>query len=633
MHQLRAARQLISLAQLRPLSPRRALSQLATDAHVPSISRSKKPLPSQTQTQSKSDPNLLSTSLRFAVENENKQIASKAFSQLLQLNALKPKDAALEPDLLKKMIALFASNTIGDRPVHQLEETLRLLENILSLLPPSETSEPELKPYLELLNRLDKVDKFSSTWTHIVESAQDSGFTAPQLSLDIYNQALDIFGRHGLSQSANEVFGLLIKASTPVPLASGEFTQPMTAPPNDDSYFNLMSSHLSRAKPDLTGALVHFEQMTINASPPPTLPIFNLLIQAAGKLRDFATVKLLMDMLEPAGLLPNHITYNILIDAYAKAGDVENARKVLEEWNEAVQERNSNSTKKRLVPPTTVTFNTLMSMCAKQNGTPEEAQFLLKAMLQTVGVNKLTATAYMDVFKRRGDYAACREAFEMFETELGVPKFTEGYNVLLSCYGYTKNLDEMDRIYQEMLKTCRPTFITFRILVSACAAKLDVARLERWIKEMNNWDYDPDEMMLETVFRAIISDAKLSTGSKTVMEFVNKYLQNQEIKNVRLANVVLEAHIHDYLVLCSGPFDLSEVLQRSKFDTYLFATRKPNLYTLKALLDAVEIGLAREGGVIEKEETAKTLVKICEKGNVSVQQEQMTRVMNGLLAE
>ncbi|KAI9351483.1 hypothetical protein BDR26DRAFT_851141, partial [Obelidium mucronatum] len=573
---------------------------------VPHISRSKRSLkptmPLRQAEASSFDDSQLKITLAYAVENGNRFVALKAFNQLLKLCAIEERKLTIEPELVHKMIAFFTLNVSEELGRAALMDTLELVEKTFSLLPAHEVTESDLKPLLQLLEWLNYSEKFQGIWTHLVEAAKEKNREFPQLSLETYNLVLHYFGQCGLVEETNEAFDLLVKASTPVELANGEFSTPFTQPPNDVSYLNLISSHISCSPPDLNGALAHFEKMAIKGDPSPTVPIFNTLIQAAGRVKDFETANLLFDTLESAGLYPNHFTYNILINAYAKVGDFDKAAKILDEWNNEALERNSDYQKPKLSPPTRVTFNTLMTMCARFGGSEEEAEALLKSMVQTVGVNQITATAYMDVFKRKGE-------------ELGVPKFTEGYNVLLSCFGYVRNMERMDQVYTEMINNnCRPSPVTFRILLMACRATLDLHRMEFWVAELETkFRYELDERMMELIAETLVREAKLSPDRKAVLPAVSKYVGQRNIHSTRLFNAVLEAHFLDDMALNSGkPLDILAILQVNRFSDHLYRKRKvqPSVYALRILLDAVERGLSRSREVVNPRGTLEEFLRL-----------------------
>ncbi|KAJ3012959.1 UNVERIFIED_CONTAM: hypothetical protein HDU68_000931 [Siphonaria sp. JEL0065] len=594
---------------------------------VPAISRSKKPVLSLSSSPSHSsqttqtpetfdDFSHLKTTLEFAIANANKALAVHYFRKLMQLCKTEKRTLEFGAGLLHNLIALLGSEADVSLGPAKLREALAIVDNAFRFLPTSEVTEDDLNTLLKLLDLLNYADRFSALWNEVVEATQQRGLAAPELSLNTYNLVLGFFGRSGLADDANATFQLLMEVSTPKPLASGESTVPFTQPPDEVSYFNVINSHCTQSPPDLTGALSHFEQMTINSTPPPTLPIFNLLIQAAGKIKDFETASLLVDTLEPAGLYPNHFTYNILIDAYSKVGNVDAAHELLKKWNNDTVERNSDPRKPNLAAPTIVTFNTLMTLCSRHGGTPEEADALLESMVRSVGVNKITVTAYMDVFKRRGEYEACRKAFDMFEKELNVPKFTEGYNVLLSCFGFVKNVKAMEEIYDEMIANrCKPTLVTFRIMLNAYGMVLDVNALEKWVTEMERHGFYLDIPMQEMICKTLVIVAKLSPEEKVVLPSLERYLSQSRIKSTLIFNSVLEAHLHDHFITNKGSaFDLMGILASVDFAA-LFSTENkvkliPNYYTLVVLLNAVEKALLQRTEIVDKRGTAQVLLRL-----------------------
>uniref|UniRef100_A0A7N0T7W4 Pentatricopeptide repeat-containing protein n=1 Tax=Kalanchoe fedtschenkoi TaxID=63787 RepID=A0A7N0T7W4_KALFE len=69
----------------------------------------------------------------------------------------------------------------------------------------------------------------------------------------------------------------------------------------------------------------------IEAGPPPSNGVFNLVIDAFSKLGEMDEAKTIMKLMESRGLKPDVYTYTVIMSGYAKGGQMEDAMKVLSE--------------------------------------------------------------------------------------------------------------------------------------------------------------------------------------------------------------------------------------------------------------------------------------------------------------
>ncbi|KAJ3111506.1 hypothetical protein HK100_002661 [Physocladia obscura] len=620
---------------------RMQIHQLATDLsdqqNVTSrISRSKK-LTIQTQTETLKITPLesLKTALSFSIENRNQIIATKAFKQLRDLARNNPDSgasAALDSATVCKFLALFyqilADENARKEDIFQLLDMFDLAFDVAgeSLL----IEEDVLNPFLNTLDRLDQNERFKKEWKRVVSNAASTGARAPRLSLQTYNTALKFFGRLGLSVEAAQTFELLKISSIPVlisdkpdPLLASYFNEEKyhayTNPPDKDSYYHLISAHINAKPRNFTAALKVLEEMTVKASPPPTAAIFTLLIHGAGKIRDFGAMAMLRDAMTAASEYPNHFTYNAIIDSYAKAGDMENAYGAIKDWQKAVIERNSDPLVPNLSPPTQVTYNTLLSMCAKDGNMVQDAKQLIDMMMTTVGVSATTVTTYMDLYKRRGEYEKCREVFEMFEKKAGIRKFTAGYNVLLSCAGYIHDIDTLNALYEEMIQYgCRPSIVTFRIMAKAFAKKLDLDGLKFMVDEINHYKFEQDLVISEAIANAVVRHAQfqpIETRSSTVSALM-KLLPKNWPQSSKMSNFILEAHVQDYLQASRTPmqeireFNLQSFLNSMNYDSLFSPRYKTNTYTLEILIDLLEKEINNGVKIIHPIQTSKIIDEV-----------------------
>ncbi|KAJ3202718.1 hypothetical protein HDU82_007160 [Entophlyctis luteolus] len=493
-----------------------------------------------------------------------------------------------------KLLALFSPTAfVPDPSLEARIRAMRVMELGLEACGDSLLDHEEfLQPYFLLLNKMERLQSIKSTWDRLVVRAMENGNKAPQLSLTTYNIILRIFGKHGFRAHADEAFEMLSLASY-----STDSMESKCHPPDEHSYYYLVSAHANATPPALSSALKILADMTINGSSTPTPAIFTPLIRAAGKSRDLKTMKVLFEMMEEAGMELTSFNFNAAIDAYVKAGDIENALRLLEDWKQRLAKHPNNSP--NLTAPATVTYNTLLSACAKE-GQMNRGQEILETMAAAgLEITHQTVTSYMDLFKRKAMYNECREAFDMFEKQFGIRKFTEGYNVLLACAGYHgRDVVQLKETYNEMLgRFCKPSLVTFRILVSAYAYVLDFAGIDFVVQEMARFGFtEMDSRIAEKIAVAVVRKAKLGTDDscRPVVPILIKYLGSSAYRSTKVSNCFLDAHILDFSHESdTSPFDFLAFLSSIGFEDLFADDVSPDSVTLLLLLRFVERNMSR----------------------------------------
>ncbi|KAJ3263297.1 hypothetical protein HDU77_010995 [Chytriomyces hyalinus] len=581
-------------------------------------------------TSSTASANALDT-LTLAVANGSLNIAQRALGHVVSSG----RGDSVDTDLLFGVMRLIGgtnlssasadyrmSNSSNANDTSSSDSTLEICLRLLQTYHQNTSMPPDIV-HLMLKRSADNGDsrQFDTLWSNC-KAASNS---VPLLPSSTYTMIMEAYSQRGLLKRVVEVFDCFdTAAAESAVIAEQSNSSPVTAPLDETAYFILIDAHLNQSPPDLNAALNIFHKMAIRANPSPSLPIFNRIIHAAGIKRDFETANLLLSMLQPANLRPNHNTYNVLIDAYAKAGDDANTQRVLLEWREDVMERARTPVRgeSKLLPPTVVTYNTLMSMLAKSNSAsaPEDADALLKIMTQDggCGVNQVTVTSYLDVFKRRGLYAKVREAFYLFETAYGVPPSTPAYNVLLSCYGFSHDTITMRKIVDEMRleKRLHLSQVSYRILVRAFASALDVNGVLEWMKDLSHAASTAigrkeklklEVAMVESLAWASVKKEKFKNSKKqrvadvlkTHLDAVQALNNNVPFCSTALADTRLEALVAD-LRMDDEPvaFDMGALLEDAGF----FADSShvtPSATTLKLVVEVLKNKL--DSGALETE--------------------------------
>ncbi|KAJ3240252.1 hypothetical protein HDU78_002355 [Chytriomyces hyalinus] len=516
--------------------------------------------------------------LKLAVANRNVNIAQRALAHVMDNGIVHAIETGLLFGFIRLVGELNSSSASAEyrplnasnarNPSNTSEGTIDICLRLLQTHHPTASLPPDIvHMLLERSLGNDDLQQFDTLWA-TCKAASDA---APLLANSTYIMIMEAYSRRGLLENVIDVFDCYKSAAAEsAVIAKQTQTRPVTKPLDDTAYFILIDAHLkNESQANLNAALDIFHKM---ANPSPTLPIFNRLINAAAFKGESDTVKLLFSMLKSANLRPDHNTYNALIDAYAQADDEVNMRKVLLEWREDVLERTRTAVRggTKLRPPTMINYNTLMSMLAKSKSAsgPEDADAILKIMTQDggCGINQITVTSYLCVFKRRGLYTKVRDMFYVFESVYGVPPSTDAYNVLLACYAHSRSTANMRKVVDEMRlqKGLHLNQHSYRILVRGFARALDIDGVLEWMKDLS----DPslvaegrhcklmlERPMVESLAWAVVKKEKFS-ASKThrVADVLKAYLAVVKALNgdiafhsTALSDVHLEALIADVL--------------------------------------------------------------------------------------
>ncbi|KAI8808865.1 hypothetical protein BJ742DRAFT_806669 [Cladochytrium replicatum] len=239
----------------------------------------------------------------------------------------------------------------------------------------------------------------------------------------------------------------------------------------------------------------------------PTLALYNHLLSAFGKAGDIEGLqKVLKQMTLPVskgghGLFPNIFTYNILLDAEALSGNVDGAMAIL-----ATMKKDA----KRMphVASTLVTYNTLLNMFAKR-GEPNNCEKIFAAMVSAGALpegasfapDNVSYHSLMDGYRNANDLAGVRSTFERL-CNSGIPPDDTTYGILISSFGFRGDLEAAKGYFEEMLKKgIPPRRAVFGQLMTSHGIHGDLAGADRWYNEMTTmYDMSPDKRIISDMF-------------------------------------------------------------------------------------------------------------------------------------
>uniref|UniRef100_A0A2P2IQA1 Pentatricopeptide repeat-containing protein At4g36680 n=1 Tax=Rhizophora mucronata TaxID=61149 RepID=A0A2P2IQA1_RHIMU len=199
-------------------------------------------------------------------------------------------------------------------------------------------------------------------------------------------------------------------------------------------------------------ALRTFEQMDQLGTPRSTIS-FNALLNACTQSKLFDKVPVLFtDIPVKFGVLPDKISYGILVKSYCEAGKPEKAIERLREME------------KDGVEVGTVTFTTIVSSLYKK-GKREDADRLWSEMVRK-GCELDVAAYNVKIMHAQGEEP--EKVKELIDEmgNLGLKPDTISYNYLMTSYCKKGMMEEAENVYKGLEENgCKPNATTFRTLI------------------------------------------------------------------------------------------------------------------------------------------------------------------------
>lgn len=205
-----------------------------------------------------------------------------------------------------------------------------------------------------------------------------------------------------------------------------------------------------------------------------SLPQWNQAIDAEARRGDVERAGRLLFELERPGSLqaPDVVSYNIVIRACAKKGDMQAA-----EWWLARMESKG-------IEATLCSYNTVLDACAKADNPDACEAWLQKMITRGVEANVISYATAIYAHARRSDEARAEYWFRRMQAA-GVAPDAVSYNSMIHACGGQGNAEGAERWMKQMQRDgLDATVTTYTAVIDACAKAGDVPRAERWMETM-----------------------------------------------------------------------------------------------------------------------------------------------------
>lgn len=260
---------------------------------------------------------------------------------------------------------------------------------------------------------------------------------------------------------------------------------------------------------------------------------WNQAISAAAKDGRRAEAERLLRQLERQaeagdGLDPDVISYNSIVHACAREGDIPSA----EQWFARMKVKG--------VEPNVITYNILMDACAKRDD-PEGAEAWLESMIQNgVDPNEVSYATVIHARAKGGELKAA-EAWLQRMLEAGVHPNVVSYNSLVYAYGRQGDVEGAERWVTEMQRQgLEARVTTYTALVDACAKIGRVDRAEKWMDTMLS-STDKELQPNVVSFSSMIDACAKAGDSVRAQRWLHRMLEHGVQPNAHTFSAVINA--------------------------------------------------------------------------------------------
>ncbi|KAL1295718.1 hypothetical protein HN51_056568 [Arachis hypogaea] len=182
---------------------------------------------------------------------------------------------------------------------------------------------------------------------------------------------------------------------------------------------------------------------------------FVMLITAYGKLGDFNNAEKVLSLMNKNGYPPNVVAQTALMEAYAKGGRCSSAETIFRRMQRSGPE------------PSAVTYQIILNAFVQGNKFKEAEEVfenLLNDEKSPLKPDQKMFHMMIYMYKKAGSYEKARKAFAVM-AERGIEQSTVTYNSLMS---FETNYKEVSNIYDQMQRAgLRPDVVSYALLINA----------------------------------------------------------------------------------------------------------------------------------------------------------------------
>ncbi|KAJ8770810.1 hypothetical protein K2173_021457 [Erythroxylum novogranatense] len=245
-----------------------------------------------------------------------------------------------------------------------------------------------------------------------------------------------------------------------------------------------------------------------------TVISFNALLSACTRSKLYGKVPVLFnDVLSKYGVLPDSVSYGILIKSYCEAGMPEKGVERLREMEE------------KGVEVSAVTYTTLVSAFYKK-GKSEEAERLWSEMVQKGCELDVAAYNVKVMHAQSGEPEKVKAIMDEMGS-LGLKPDTISYNYLIISYCKSGMMEEAEKVYKSLEEYgCKPNASTFRTLVHYLCKEGEYEKGYKIFKESVRVHKIPEFAILKGLVEGLVAKKKMKEAKGLIRTIKKKYPPN-----------------------------------------------------------------------------------------------------------
>ncbi|KAJ3162768.1 hypothetical protein HDU86_003742 [Geranomyces michiganensis] len=378
-----------------------------------------------------------------------------------------------------------------------------------------------------------------------------------QPALELYNKTIQLYSKQAILGPAEKVFRALLERQD--------------IQPDDTTLAAMIKARAAGS--DVDGAL-ELNNLWLDSGRTPHIKLFNSLLMAYREARNVDAIKPLLQHLDKHKILPNIITYNVIIDMYAKAGLVDEALAILKRMkldSEAEPWRSH-------CAPDIFTLNSLIAMYVKIDDMETAVELFESLPTYWIAPDVVTFTTIMNGYRIRADVEKVEKYFKLMVTEHGIRPTGSPYSVLISTYAATGNVARVREVYDELLKqNIVPNRKVYGALIWAHEIAGDPKGAAEWYWAMRKRAITPEHQAVATAIRSQVWHA---APAAVMFETVNGIYADAErcsVVKTDVVNQLMHAHLRYGRSVTGVVATVYETEMRGR-------KLKPNHHTLHILL-------------------------------------------------
>ncbi|KAG9456879.1 hypothetical protein H6P81_001387 [Aristolochia fimbriata] len=220
--------------------------------------------------------------------------------------------------------------------------------------------------------------------------------------------------------------------------------------------------------------------------------------------RDYSKAISIFSRLKRAGITPDIVAYNSMINVYAKAGFFREARQLLDEM------RFSGPS----TAPDTVSYSTLLGALVEARRFVEALSLFSEMRADPhCALDLTTSNIMIDVY---GQLDMVKEADRLFWSmrQMGIEPNVVTYNTMLRVYGEAELFGEAIHLFRLMQRKYIPqNVVTYNTMIKIYGKSLEHEKATNLVQEMQNNGVDPDAITYSTILSIWCKAGKLDRAA------------------------------------------------------------------------------------------------------------------------